>query len=61
MADKPGLSARTYAQIALIVSVSTLLAAVSDESRRAAWVAATVVSHVILLLLGVYLVRARRD
>lgn len=55
------MRAGTYAQIALIVSVSTLLAAVTDESHRATWVGFTVVSHVVLLMLGVYLVRNRKD
>ena len=55
------MRAGTYAQIALIVSVSTLLAAVTDESHRATWVGFTVVSHIVLLMLGVYLVKNRED
>lgn len=53
------MSSKRLAQVLLVVSISTLLAAVLNEDNRTAWVVVTVVSHLALVWAGVRFARLR--
>lgn len=54
------MSVKTAAQLAFLVSVSTLLAALADlADARPLWVVMTVISHIVLIAVGARILRDR--